>query len=90
MTPFGRKRAKKSKFFFRSSWRFPGLLRTTVKGPGEDGEEENSDGTEGVPACVGESQGTGGLALAQSNQSEPSLLAIMQQMTQIMANFQED
>ncbi|MBW0549537.1 hypothetical protein O181_089252 [Austropuccinia psidii MF-1] len=40
-----------------------------------------------------ESQGTRGSALAQSNQPvshqyEPSLLAIMQQMTQIMANIQ--
>ncbi|MBW0533373.1 hypothetical protein O181_073088 [Austropuccinia psidii MF-1] len=57
-------------------------------------EEEESDGTEGVPAPVGASQGTGGPALAKSNQpvshqSEPSLLAIMQQMTQIMASFQE-
>ncbi|MBW0499161.1 hypothetical protein O181_038876 [Austropuccinia psidii MF-1] len=70
------------------------LSRTTLKGPGGDGEEEESDGTEGVPAPVGESQGTGGLNLAQSDkpvshQSEPSLLAIMQQMTQIMADFQE-
>ncbi|MBW0519884.1 hypothetical protein O181_059599 [Austropuccinia psidii MF-1] len=47
----------------------------TFKGPGEDGEEEEensveeevSDGTEGVPAPVGESQGTGGPTLAQSN-----------------------
>ncbi|MBW0590408.1 hypothetical protein O181_130123, partial [Austropuccinia psidii MF-1] len=75
---------------------------TTLKGPGEDGEEEEensvegeeSDGTEGVPAAVGASQGTGGPTLAQSNQpvshqSEPSLLAIVQQMTQIMANLQE-
>ncbi|MBW0552196.1 hypothetical protein O181_091911 [Austropuccinia psidii MF-1] len=56
-------------------------------------EEEESDGTEGVPAHVGASQSTGGLTLAQSDQpvshqSEPSLLAIMQQMTQIMANLQ--
>ncbi|MBW0570086.1 hypothetical protein O181_109801 [Austropuccinia psidii MF-1] len=56
-------------------------------------EEEESDGTEGVPAPVGASKGTGGPTLAQSNkpvshQSEPSLLAIMQQMTQIMANLQ--
>ncbi|MBW0542167.1 hypothetical protein O181_081882 [Austropuccinia psidii MF-1] len=73
--------------------RFPGLSRTTFKGPGEDCEEEESDGTEGVPAPVGESQGTGGPALAQydqpvSHQSEPSLLTIMRQMTQIMANLQ--
>ncbi|MBW0527576.1 hypothetical protein O181_067291 [Austropuccinia psidii MF-1] len=58
------------------------------RGPGEDGEEEeeNSDGTKGVPAPVGASQGTGGPTLAHSNQpvshkSEPSLFAIIQQMT---------
>ncbi|MBW0508209.1 hypothetical protein O181_047924 [Austropuccinia psidii MF-1] len=80
--------------------RFPGVSRTTFKGPGEDGEEEEedsveeeeSDGTEGVPAPVGASQGTGGPTLAQSDQpvshhSEPSLLDIMQQMTHIMANL---
>ncbi|MBW0590778.1 hypothetical protein O181_130493 [Austropuccinia psidii MF-1] len=79
--------------------RFTGLSRTTFKGPGEDGEEEEnsveeveSDGSEGVPAPVGASQGTEGPTLAQSDQpvshqSEPSLLAIMQQMTQIMANL---
>ncbi|MBW0538735.1 hypothetical protein O181_078450 [Austropuccinia psidii MF-1] len=66
------------------------------KGPGEDGEEEkensveeeDSDGTEGVPAPLGEPKGTGGPPLGKSNQSEPSLLVIMQQMTQIMANHQ--
>ncbi|MBW0503260.1 hypothetical protein O181_042975 [Austropuccinia psidii MF-1] len=76
--------------------RFPRLSMTTLKGPGEDGEEEEensveekeSDGTEGVPAPVGESQGTGRPTLAQYNQSEPSLLAIMEKMTQIMANLQ--
>ncbi|MBW0500988.1 hypothetical protein O181_040703 [Austropuccinia psidii MF-1] len=75
---------------------------TIFKGPGEDSkeeeensvEEEESDGTEGVPAPVGASQGIGQPTLAQSDkpvshQSEPSLLAIMQQMTQIMANLQE-
>ncbi|MBW0591216.1 hypothetical protein O181_130931, partial [Austropuccinia psidii MF-1] len=73
---------------------FPGTSTGTFKGPGEDGEEEEeSDGTEGVPAPVEAPQGTGGPTLAQSNQpiphqSEPSLLAIMQQMTQIMANLQ--
>ncbi|MBW0568758.1 hypothetical protein O181_108473 [Austropuccinia psidii MF-1] len=56
-------------------------------------EEEESDGTEVAPAPVGASQGTGRPTLAQSDQpvshqSEPSLLAIMQQMTQIMANIQ--
>ncbi|MBW0534645.1 hypothetical protein O181_074360 [Austropuccinia psidii MF-1] len=80
---------------------FPGTSRTIFRGPGEDGEEEeencmeekDSDGTERVPAPVGESQGTEGPTLALSNhlvshQSEPSLLAIMQQMTQSMANLQ--
>ncbi|MBW0572545.1 hypothetical protein O181_112260 [Austropuccinia psidii MF-1] len=70
--------------------------RKEGRGPGEDCEEqeensveeEESDGTEGVPAPVEASQGTGGPTLPQSNQSEPSLLAIMQQMTQIMANLQ--
>ncbi|MBW0560278.1 hypothetical protein O181_099993, partial [Austropuccinia psidii MF-1] len=63
-----------------------------VQGEDDDEEEENSvkeeecDGTEGVPAPVGASQSTGGPTLAQSDQpvshqSEPSLLAIMQQMT---------
>ncbi|MBW0494172.1 hypothetical protein O181_033887 [Austropuccinia psidii MF-1] len=64
------------------------------RGPGEDGEEEDSGGTKSVPALVGESQGTAGPTLAQSDQLvshqyEPYLLAIMQQMTQIMANLQE-
>ncbi|MBW0557200.1 hypothetical protein O181_096915, partial [Austropuccinia psidii MF-1] len=80
----GRKRAKK------------------IKGSGEDGEEEEnsveeeeSDGPDGVPAPVGASQGTKGPTLAQSNQpvshhSEPALLAIMQQMTEIMANLQAE
>ncbi|MBW0563437.1 hypothetical protein O181_103152, partial [Austropuccinia psidii MF-1] len=71
------------------------------QGPGEDGgeeeensvEEEASDGIEGVPAPVRASQGTGGPTLAQSDQpvshqSEPALLEIMQQMTQIMSNLQ--
>ncbi|MBW0521269.1 hypothetical protein O181_060984 [Austropuccinia psidii MF-1] len=56
-------------------------------------EEEESDGTQGVPAPVGASQSTGGPTLSQSDQpvshqSEPSLLAIMQKMTEIMANLQ--
>ncbi|MBW0569996.1 hypothetical protein O181_109711 [Austropuccinia psidii MF-1] len=58
-------------------------------------KEEESDGTEAAPAPVGASEGTRGPALAQSDkpgshQTEPSLLAIMQQMTQIMANLQAD
>ncbi|MBW0591243.1 hypothetical protein O181_130958, partial [Austropuccinia psidii MF-1] len=80
---------------------FPGMSRTSFKGPGEDGEEEEensveeeeSEGTEGIPAPVGASQGTGRPTLALSDQpvshqSEPSLLAIMQQMSEIMANLQ--
>ncbi|MBW0555931.1 hypothetical protein O181_095646 [Austropuccinia psidii MF-1] len=80
----------------------PQLRAQLDRGPCEDGEEEEensveeeeSDGTEGVPAPVEAPQGTGGPTLAQSNQpvshhSEPYLLAIMQQMTQIMANLQE-
>ncbi|MBW0506522.1 hypothetical protein O181_046237 [Austropuccinia psidii MF-1] len=56
-------------------------------------EGEEVYGTEGVPAPVGASQGTGGPTLAESNQpvshqSEPSLLAIIQKMTQIMTNLQ--
>ncbi|MBW0580177.1 hypothetical protein O181_119892 [Austropuccinia psidii MF-1] len=80
---------------------FPGTSRTIFKGPGEDGEEEDensveeeeSDGTEGAPATVGVPQCTGEQTLAQfdqpvSHQSETSLLAIMKQMTQTMANLQ--
>ncbi|MBW0557372.1 hypothetical protein O181_097087 [Austropuccinia psidii MF-1] len=82
--------------------RFPGTSRTIFNGPGEDGEEEEessvedevSDGTEGLPAPVEAAQCTRGPTPAQSNQpvshqSEPYLLAISQQMTQIMANLQE-
>ncbi|MBW0473342.1 hypothetical protein O181_013057 [Austropuccinia psidii MF-1] len=54
---------------------FPGLSRTNSKGPGEDGEEEESDGTEGVPAPVGASQGTGGPALAQYNLPVSSIIS---------------
>ncbi|MBW0506795.1 hypothetical protein O181_046510, partial [Austropuccinia psidii MF-1] len=48
-------------------------------------EEEDSDGTEGAPAPVGVPKGTGGPTVVHS---EPTLLAIMQQMTQNMANLQ--
>ncbi|MBW0588005.1 hypothetical protein O181_127720 [Austropuccinia psidii MF-1] len=70
-----------------------GMSRTTFRGTGEDGEEKESDGTEADPAPVGASEGTRGPTLAQSDQlvshqTEPYLLAIMQQMTQIMANVQ--
>ncbi|MBW0568055.1 hypothetical protein O181_107770 [Austropuccinia psidii MF-1] len=68
----GRKSAKKTSSFSGVVGGFPGLSRTTLKGRGEDGEEEEensveeegSDGTEGVPAPVGASQGTGGTTLA--------------------------
>ncbi|MBW0483827.1 hypothetical protein O181_023542 [Austropuccinia psidii MF-1] len=79
----------------------PATSRTIFKVPGEDGEEEEensveeeeSDCTEGVPSPVGECKGTEGPTLAQSDQpvshqSEPSILAIMQRMTQILTNFQ--
>ncbi|MBW0527941.1 hypothetical protein O181_067656 [Austropuccinia psidii MF-1] len=64
---------KRSSSFSGVAGCFPGLSRTNFEGPGEDG--------------------TGGPTLAQSNEpvshkSETSLLAIMQQMTQIMANLE--
>ncbi|MBW0575053.1 hypothetical protein O181_114768 [Austropuccinia psidii MF-1] len=78
------------------------MSSTTFRGPGDNGEEEeensveeeDSDGTEAATAPVGASEGTRGPTLAQSDQAvshqtEPSLLANMQQMTQIMANLQE-
>ncbi|MBW0582357.1 hypothetical protein O181_122072 [Austropuccinia psidii MF-1] len=65
------------------------MLKTTFKCHGEDDEEEDSDGAEVVLALVGGSEGTGGKHLAQSNQPDPSLLAIMQQMTQSMAKLQD-
>ncbi|MBW0490142.1 hypothetical protein O181_029857 [Austropuccinia psidii MF-1] len=77
----------------RSQARAQAALTSTPRVQGEeddDGEEdcvgeEESDGTEGAPTPVGASQSTGGPALARSyqpvsHQSEPSLLAIMQQM----------
>ncbi|MBW0577225.1 hypothetical protein O181_116940, partial [Austropuccinia psidii MF-1] len=80
---------------------FPGLSTTSIKVPGEDDdeeeensvEEEESYGTEAAPAPVGAPQGVGRPTLVQSDQpvshqSEPSSLAIMQQMAQIMANLQ--
>ncbi|MBW0576445.1 hypothetical protein O181_116160 [Austropuccinia psidii MF-1] len=61
--------------------RFPGISRTTLKGPGEDGEEEEeyyvywraNSSQSNKPAF---------------HQSEPSLFAIMQQITQILDNLQ--
>ncbi|MBW0518452.1 hypothetical protein O181_058167 [Austropuccinia psidii MF-1] len=89
----GRKGDKKIKFLFRSSWCFSGLSRTTFKGPGEDGEEEQensveeeeSDGTEGVISPVKANLDKSNQPIFQ--QSEPSVLAIMQQITHIMANL---
>ncbi|MBW0585679.1 hypothetical protein O181_125394, partial [Austropuccinia psidii MF-1] len=73
---------------------FPGTSRTTLRGPGEydadqeenSVEEKNSDSTEPTTATVGASQGLRGPTIAQCNktvshQSEPVLLAIMQQIT---------
>ncbi|MBW0493836.1 hypothetical protein O181_033551 [Austropuccinia psidii MF-1] len=78
------------------------MSRTSFQGLGEDGEEEEesfmeeeeSEGTEDVPAPVRASEGTGGFTLTQSNkpvshQSESYFLEIMQHGTQIMANLQE-
>ncbi|MBW0550855.1 hypothetical protein O181_090570 [Austropuccinia psidii MF-1] len=83
----GMKRAKKIKLILRSEYSEEEEKRSV--------EEERFDGTEGAPAPVGVPQGTGGPTLAQSDkpvshQPEPSLLAIMQKMTQIMANLQAD
>ncbi|MBW0571963.1 hypothetical protein O181_111678 [Austropuccinia psidii MF-1] len=77
------------------------MSRTKFRGSGEDGkeeeensvEEEESDGTEAAPTPMGASKGTRRPTLAQSDQpvshqTEPSLLAIMQKMTQIMAILQ--
>ncbi|MBW0464344.1 hypothetical protein O181_004059 [Austropuccinia psidii MF-1] len=99
-TPEGRG-PRRSNSFSGVVDRFPGTSRTIFRGPGEDGgeekensvEEEESDGTEGVPAPMGAFQGAGGPTLVQSNQtvshhSGTCLLAIMHQMTQIMANLQ--
>ncbi|MBW0585420.1 hypothetical protein O181_125135 [Austropuccinia psidii MF-1] len=58
---------------------YEGPSRTTFKGPGEDGEEEEENSVEEE-----ESEGTEGVPAP----CEPSLLAIMQKMTQIMANLQ--
>ncbi|MBW0469025.1 hypothetical protein O181_008740 [Austropuccinia psidii MF-1] len=79
----------------------PGISRTTLKGTGENDaeEEENSvaeeesDSTKVAPTPVGESQLTGGPNLSRCNQpvsngSEPSLLTIMRQMTQIISDLQ--
>ncbi|MBW0480015.1 hypothetical protein O181_019730 [Austropuccinia psidii MF-1] len=73
----------------------------TLRGPGEYDaeekekyvEEEESDSFVASPAPLGESQGTGGPNLVHSDQlvshkSEKSLLAIMQQVTQIITNLQ--
>ncbi|MBW0519739.1 hypothetical protein O181_059454 [Austropuccinia psidii MF-1] len=79
------------------------ISNTSFKGIGEDGEEKEEDyleeeeleGTQVLPAPVGKPKSTGGKTLGQynkpvSHQSETSLLAIMKQMTQIMANIQEE
>ncbi|MBW0465447.1 hypothetical protein O181_005162 [Austropuccinia psidii MF-1] len=75
---------------------FPGISWTTPTGPVvDDAEEEGNyvdededDSTEAVHTPVGASQGTGGSTLANYNHPEPSLLSIMKQMIQILANIQ--
>ncbi|MBW0476978.1 hypothetical protein O181_016693 [Austropuccinia psidii MF-1] len=87
---------RRSNYFSGVVGGFPGMSRTTCRVTGEDGEkeEENSvEEEESAPAPVGASKGTRGPTLAQSDQpvshpTEPSLLTIMQKMTQIMANLQ--
>ncbi|MBW0586573.1 hypothetical protein O181_126288 [Austropuccinia psidii MF-1] len=62
-----RRQPRRSNSFSEVVGGFPGTSMTIFKGPGEDGEkeeensveEERSDGTEGAPAPVGASQGTG-------------------------------
>ncbi|MBW0471817.1 hypothetical protein O181_011532 [Austropuccinia psidii MF-1] len=61
---------RRSNSFLGVVGQFLGLSRTTFKGPCEDGEEEeeeNSDGTEGVPAPMGASKSIEGSTLAQSD-----------------------
>ncbi|MBW0525828.1 hypothetical protein O181_065543 [Austropuccinia psidii MF-1] len=91
-----------SKFIFKIIVAYLGISRTILKGIGKDDaeeeknsvEEEGSYGTEAAPDLVGQSQSTGGPTLAQSHQpvsynSEPYLLEIMQQMTQMISRLQE-
>ncbi|MBW0549795.1 hypothetical protein O181_089510 [Austropuccinia psidii MF-1] len=68
------------------------MSKTSFKGLGEDDEEEDSEYNEAFPDPMGDSEGTGEPTLDKynkpfSHQSNPFLLAIMQQMTQIMANI---
>ncbi|MBW0534789.1 hypothetical protein O181_074504 [Austropuccinia psidii MF-1] len=89
----GRKRAKEIKLILRSEDDEEEEGNYVEEEQGSYVEEEEPEGTEAAPAPVGESQGTGRPTLAQSyqpvsHQSEPSLLAIMHQMTHIMANLQ--
>ncbi|MBW0589095.1 hypothetical protein O181_128810 [Austropuccinia psidii MF-1] len=77
----------------RSQARTQAVLTPTPRAPLDGTPAEESDGTDRGPAPVEASQGTGGPTLEQynqpaSHQSEPSLLAIMQQRTQIMENLQ--
>ncbi|MBW0547438.1 hypothetical protein O181_087153 [Austropuccinia psidii MF-1] len=77
----GRKRTLNIKLILRS------------KDEGNSVEEEGSEITEASPTPVRAPQGTGGPTLAKtshpvSHNSEPSLLAIIQQMNHIMANLQ--
>ncbi|MBW0578827.1 hypothetical protein O181_118542 [Austropuccinia psidii MF-1] len=97
----GRKGPRQSSSFSGVVGHFLGISRIALRGPGEYDteeeekyvEEEESDSFVPSPAPLGESQGTGGPNLVHSDQlashqSEKSLLTIMQQVTQIMANLQ--
>ncbi|MBW0590087.1 hypothetical protein O181_129802 [Austropuccinia psidii MF-1] len=70
---------RRSNYFSGVVGVFLGLSRTTFKGTGEDCEEEEENSVEDKG-----SDGTEGVPAP----FEPSLLAIMQKMTQIIANIQ--
>ncbi|MBW0563762.1 hypothetical protein O181_103477 [Austropuccinia psidii MF-1] len=72
----------------------PGISKTSFRVCCEYGEENESYGTEAVPAPVAESEGAEGPALANSNntvshKSYTPLLKFMYPITQIMANILE-
>ncbi|MBW0475564.1 hypothetical protein O181_015279 [Austropuccinia psidii MF-1] len=73
---------------------FHGMSKNSFKGLGEDSEEEEeSEGTKGVPSPVGVSESTGGKTLAQSNKPAchhpgPSVLDTTHKINKIMANIQ--
>ncbi|MBW0464401.1 hypothetical protein O181_004116 [Austropuccinia psidii MF-1] len=93
---------RRSIYFSGAVVTFPGMLNTSFKGLGEDFEEdedsfvevEESEYTEVFPAPMEASEDNGVPTLAQSseapsNQSYPSPLDIIHNVTQIMSNIQE-